>query len=45
MSLPDIEAADVQAVADVVRSGRLALGSRIVTFEERIAAHVGARNP
>ena len=45
MSFPDVDEADVQAVVDVVRSGRLVLGSRIVTFEERIAAHVGARNP
>ncbi|HXV77654.1 MAG TPA: DegT/DnrJ/EryC1/StrS family aminotransferase [Candidatus Polarisedimenticolaceae bacterium] len=42
MSSPDVDESDVLAVAEVVRSGRHALGPRTVEFEERLAAYVGA---
>lgn len=44
MSAPDITEEDVQAVAEVVRSGRLALGPRTEEFERLIAAYVGAKH-
>jgi len=37
MSAPDITEEDVHAVADVVRSGRLALGPKTEKFERMIA--------
>ncbi len=43
MSFPDITEEDVQAVAEVVRSGRLALGPKTEAFERQLAAYVGAR--
>ncbi|MCX7750018.1 MAG: DegT/DnrJ/EryC1/StrS family aminotransferase [Candidatus Bipolaricaulota bacterium] len=43
MSAPDITEADVAAVAEVVRSGRLSLGPRTEEFEERLARYVGTR--
>ncbi len=42
MSAPDLDESDVQAVIDVVRSGRLALGPRAIEFERAVAAYVGA---
>jgi perosamine synthetase len=42
MSSPDIEAADIEAVTEVLRSDRLALGPRMREFETRLAAYVGA---
>ena len=36
MSAPDITEDDVQAVAEVVRSGRLALGPKTEEFERSI---------
>jgi perosamine synthetase len=44
MSAPDITEDDVTAVAEVVRSGQLALGPRCVEFEKRLAQYVGVRH-
>jgi len=41
MAAPDISEADVQAVAEVVRSGRLALGPKTEEFERKMAEYVG----
>lgn len=43
MSAPDITDEDVQAVAEVVRSGRLALGPKTEEFERLIADYVGVK--
>ncbi len=43
MSAPDITEDDVRVVAEVVRSGRLALGSQTEEFERRIAEYVGVK--
>ncbi len=44
MSAPDITEEDVQVVAEVVRSGRLALGPKAEEFEKRIAEYVGVKH-
>ena len=44
MSLPEINDADVQAVLDVVRSGRLALGPQAVEFERLVAEYIGVKH-
>jgi perosamine synthetase len=44
MSSAEISEADVQAVVDVLRSGRLALGRRTEQFERAIADYVGVRH-
>ncbi len=44
MSAPDINDDDVEAVAEVVRSGRLALGPKCVEFERAMAEYVGVRH-
>jgi len=44
MSAPDITEEDVQAVAEVVRSGRLALGPKTEEFERLIADYVGVKH-
>jgi perosamine synthetase len=44
MSSADLDESDVQAVLDVVRSGRLALGPRTTEFERMIAEYVGVRH-
>jgi len=44
MSSPDLTAADVEAVTSVLETRYLSLGPRIVEFEERFAAYVGARH-
>jgi perosamine synthetase len=44
MSAPDIDESDVQAVVEVLRSGRLALGPRLEQFERRMADYVGVRH-
>jgi len=41
MSAPDLTDEDVQAVADVARSGRLALGPETEEVEQLIAEYVG----
>lgn len=43
MSAPDITEDDVLAVAEVVRSGRLALGPKTEEFETAIAEYVGTK--
>jgi len=43
MSAPDITEEDVQAVTEVVRSGRLALGPKTEEFESLIAQYVGTK--
>ncbi|MCD5408596.1 DegT/DnrJ/EryC1/StrS family aminotransferase [Candidatus Bipolaricaulota bacterium] len=40
MSAPDITEEDVQAAAEVVRSGRLSLGPKTEEFERLIADYV-----
>ena len=44
MSLPEINDADVQAVANVVRSGRLALGPQAIEFERLVAEYAGVKH-
>ena len=44
MSAPDITEEDVQAVAEVVRSGRLALGPKTEEFERLVADYVGVKH-
>lgn len=44
MSAPVIIEEDVQAVAEIVRSGRLALGPKTEEFEKRIAEYVGVKH-
>jgi len=43
MSFPDITIEDVQAVTEVLHSGRLALGPKIEEFERLIAEYVGVK--
>jgi perosamine synthetase len=44
MSLPELDESDVQAVLEVLRSGRLALGPRAAAFERAAAAYAGVRH-
>jgi len=44
MSAPDIVEEDIRAVAEVVRSGRLALGSKTEEFERLMADYIGVRH-
>lgn len=44
LSQPDISEADVQAVADVMRSGRLSIGPRQALFEQLVAERSGRRH-
>ncbi len=44
LSQPDITEAEIQAVADVLRSGRLSIGPRQARFEEMVADRTGLRN-
>lgn len=44
MSSADITEEDVQAVVEVLWSGRLALGPRTVAFEQRVAEYVGVKH-
>jgi len=44
LAFPDVGEEEARAVAEVVRSGRLALGPRLAEFEERFAAYVGCRH-
>ncbi len=43
MSSPDITAAEINAVNQVLQTPYLSMGSRIAKFEERFAAYVGTR--
>lgn len=42
LSAPDISIAEVEAVADVLRSSRLSLGPKLEEFENAIAVYTGA---
>jgi perosamine synthetase len=44
MSSADLNESDLQAIIDVMRSGRLALGERTIEFEQAIADYVGVRH-
>lgn len=44
MSSSDLDESDIQAVLDVLRSGRLALGPRTVQFEKAMAHYVGVEH-
>jgi len=44
MSGPDLTAAEIDAVTAVLRTPQLSLGPRLVEFERRFAAYVGARH-
>lgn len=44
MSAADLDESDIQAVLDVLRSGRLALGPRAAQFERAMAEYVGVRH-
>ena len=44
MSSADLDESDVQAVLDVLKSKRLALGPMTEEFERRIAAYVGVKH-
>lgn len=44
MSSADLDESDVQAVLEVVRSGRLALGPKTAEFERAMADYVGVRH-
>ncbi len=44
LSLPDITEAEIEAVGEVMRSGRLSLGPRQVRFEEMVAERAGRRH-
>lgn len=40
---PNISEAAIKAVAEVLRSGWIGLGSKVAEFEERFAKYVGAK--
>jgi perosamine synthetase len=42
LAAPDISEADIQAVANVLRTSRLSLGPKLEEFERRVADYVGA---
>jgi perosamine synthetase len=44
MSAADLDESDIQAVVEVLRSGRLALGPRTLDFERAIAEYIGVRH-
>ena len=44
MSFPETDEADVQAVADVIRSGLLALGPQLEAFEALHCEYVGVKH-
>ncbi len=44
MSSPDITAAEIEAVNQVLQTPYLSIGPRITEFEERFAAYIGARH-
>jgi perosamine synthetase len=44
LALPDLDESDVQAVVEVLRSGRLALGPRAEEFERLICEYVGVEH-
>jgi perosamine synthetase len=44
MSAPDIDDLDIEAVVEVLRSGRLSLGPKIEAFEEAFSQYIGVRH-
>ncbi|MBC7384729.1 MAG: DegT/DnrJ/EryC1/StrS family aminotransferase [Cryobacterium sp.] len=44
MSSAEITEQDIEAVVGVLRSGRLALGPKVMEFEEKVAKHVGVKH-
>lgn len=44
LSSPDISDAEIAAVADVLRSGRLSLGPKVEEFEAAVAGYCGAKH-
>lgn len=44
MSAPDIDELDIEAVVEVLRSGRLSLGPNIEAFEKAISHYIGVRH-
>lgn len=44
LSSPDISEAEIQAVAEVLRSGRLSLGPKVEEFEEAVARYCGSKH-
>lgn len=44
LSRPDISDAEIEAVVDTLRSGRLALGPRLAEFEDLVARKTGRRH-
>jgi perosamine synthetase len=44
MSAPELGDTDIQAVLEVLRSGRLALGPRCAAFEQAMAAYAGVQH-
>src|SRR5580765_6993656 len=44
MSSPDLTAAELEAVLEVMASSHLSLGPRLPEFEKRFAAYVGGRH-
>lgn len=44
LSQPDITESEIQAVTDVLRSGRLSQGPRLAQFEEMVAERAGRRH-
>src|SRR5689334_9865810 len=44
LSQPDITDADIQAVVETMRSGRLSIGPRQARFEELVADRTGRRH-
>jgi perosamine synthetase len=43
MSAPEIDESDIKTVVDVLRSGRLSLGTKIPEFEEAVCDYLGVR--
>src|SRR5689334_9014747 len=44
LSAPDIEELEVEQVAEVLRSGRLSLGPKLIEFERALSTYVGVRH-
>jgi perosamine synthetase len=44
MAAPELDTSDINAVLNVLRSGRLALGPYLSEFEHRMAAYIGVRH-
>ncbi|MDH7578276.1 MAG: aminotransferase class I/II-fold pyridoxal phosphate-dependent enzyme [Bacillota bacterium] len=44
LALPDLDDTDIEAVFEVLRSGRLALGLRALEFERIVAEYVGVQH-